>query len=145
MKDSYVRKAKLIRVIDGDTFEMEIDLGFILYLNSAVRLAMLDTPECRGAEKLAGLYVKKQMLAKIKECRSKASKTESFYVHSTLKPTIFNRIVGEVYFGDFNLNEWLLDSRLAWKRQSASKIAKRDVERLSLPEGIKQRTKELMV
>lgn len=41
----YDYKAKVLRVIDGDTIEVEIDLGFNLYYNTKVRLAEVNTPE----------------------------------------------------------------------------------------------------
>lgn len=50
----YTYLSKCLRVIDGDTFAAEIDLGFRLKVNAPVRLAGINTPELRplqpGAE-----------------------------------------------------------------------------------------------
>ena len=49
----YHYKAKLVRVIDGDTIDVDIDLGFDVWLkNQRVRLAGIDSPECRTRNKL---------------------------------------------------------------------------------------------
>ena len=41
----YHYKAVLVRVIDGDTIDVDIDLGFSLTKKERVRLAVIDTPE----------------------------------------------------------------------------------------------------
>ena len=41
----YEYKAKLVRVIDGDTIELEIDLGFSITMKRKIRLLNIDTPE----------------------------------------------------------------------------------------------------
>ena len=56
----YEYKAKIINVVDGDTFDLDIDVGFHITLRERVRLLSVDTPETRGAaeEKRLGLIVK---------------------------------------------------------------------------------------
>ena len=51
-------KAVITDVIDGDTFDMDIDLGFHIHIHERVRLLGIDTPEKFGAEKDLGLIVK---------------------------------------------------------------------------------------
>jgi len=54
----YEYNAVITNVVDGDTFDMEIDLGFHVKVKERVRLLGIDTPECRGdEEKRAGLAV----------------------------------------------------------------------------------------
>lgn len=48
-KPAYIYRSKAVRVIDGDTFIAEIDLGFRVYTRKSVRLRGVDTPE-RGQE-----------------------------------------------------------------------------------------------
>lgn len=52
-------RAKVMRVIDGDTVEVEIDLGFHIFVRDTVRLYGVNTPETHGpkakTEKVAGL------------------------------------------------------------------------------------------
>lgn len=56
---SYTYKAELVRVIDGDTIVLDIDLGFETWLrNQTIRLYGIDTPEITGQTKQEGLAVK---------------------------------------------------------------------------------------
>ena len=41
----YVYKAKVIRVLDGDTYECQVDVGFQITITTKLRLAEIDTPE----------------------------------------------------------------------------------------------------
>jgi micrococcal nuclease len=41
----YVYRARVTRVVDGDTFDAEVDLGFKLKINHRFRLSGIDTPE----------------------------------------------------------------------------------------------------
>lgn len=54
----YQYKAKVIRWVDGDTLLCLIDLGFYSHKEERLRLARIDTPELRGAEKERGKQVK---------------------------------------------------------------------------------------
>ena len=54
----YRYKTKVIRWVDGDTLLCLIDLGFYTHKEERLRLAMIDTPELRGAEKEEGKKVK---------------------------------------------------------------------------------------
>ena len=56
----YTYKAKLDRVIDGDTIDVNIDLGFDISVHKRVRLAGIDTPESRTRD----LEEKKRGLSK---------------------------------------------------------------------------------
>ena len=53
----YEYKAVIVNVVDGDTFDMNIDLGFNIHIHERVRLLNIDTPENRGAEKKLGKAV----------------------------------------------------------------------------------------
>jgi len=61
----YEYKAKLDRVIDGDTIDCHIDLGFNVTLKERVRLKGIDTPETRTRD----LEEKKRGLRPKNECR----------------------------------------------------------------------------
>lgn len=54
MSDNYVRRAKVVRVIDGDTFVADVDLGYHVTMTESFRLLGIDTPERHGATKDAG-------------------------------------------------------------------------------------------
>ena len=53
---AYEYHAKVLRVIDGDTIELEIDLGFGVFKREKVRLARVDTPEVYGVKKESAEY-----------------------------------------------------------------------------------------
>jgi len=60
----YVYKAKLDRIIDGDTVDAVIDLGFDVSVHKRIRLAGIDTPESRTRdleEKKRGLASKARL------------------------------------------------------------------------------------
>ena len=61
----YTYKAKLDRVIDGDTIDVNIDLGFDISVHKRIRLAGIDTPESRTRdleEKKRGLASKAKLV-----------------------------------------------------------------------------------
>lgn len=57
-QEVYARSAVVDRVIDGDTFDVTIDLGFDLSMKARVRLHGVDTPEKFGKTKEGGMAVK---------------------------------------------------------------------------------------
>lgn len=60
----YNYKAKLVRVVDGDTIDAEIDLGFGVFIKQRIRLYGIDTPESRTKdleEKERGLAAKARL------------------------------------------------------------------------------------
>lgn len=54
----YTYAAEVIHVVDGDTVDVTIDLGFFVTTTQRVRLAGINTPEIRGGTKTAGLVSK---------------------------------------------------------------------------------------
>ena len=66
----YTYKAKLDRVIDGDTIDVKIDLGFDIQIKKRVRFAGINTPESRTRdleEKARGLAAKDRVKAVLAE------------------------------------------------------------------------------
>jgi micrococcal nuclease len=61
----YEYRVRIVRVIDGDTVDVDIDLGFGIWIhNERVRMMGIDTPESRTrdhVEKLFGLAAKKRL------------------------------------------------------------------------------------
>jgi len=58
----YRYSAELDRVVDGDTVDLWVDLGFRMWSHQRFRLAGLDAPEIRGIEKAQGARSKKWLL-----------------------------------------------------------------------------------
>jgi len=61
-EDRFSRSAILLQVIDGDTLDVEIDLGWSMRLRERVRLERVDTPEIkRKEERDAAIWVKEEV------------------------------------------------------------------------------------
>lgn len=59
--DVYIRKAVVVRVVDGDTIEVNIDLGFRIWSKQKLRLLGIDAPEIVGSNKQEGLKAKEHL------------------------------------------------------------------------------------
>jgi micrococcal nuclease len=120
MYEYYVRKVE--KVVDGDTIDVLIDLGFDILFQSRVRLAGIDTPESRTKdlkEKALGLESKEYLSKHIKDAKSVVIKTEK--MNSTEK---FGRILGWIYVnGDtVSLNDMMINDGYAWGYMGDTKV-----------------------
>lgn len=115
--EPYTFYADLVRVIDGDTIVVNIDLGFGIWrMDEHVRLAFIDTPEVRTRdleEKARGLEAK----AFVEE--SFATAGNRMILQTTKDSGKYGRYVAVVLLADsegqftLNLNQTLLDEGLA--------------------------------
>lgn len=67
----YKYNAKLVRVVDGDTVDALIDLGFDVWVKKRIRLYGIDTPETRTKdlnEKAAGIAAKDRLSELMEQC-----------------------------------------------------------------------------
>jgi len=120
MFEYYVKK--VTKVVDGDTIDVDIDLGFDISFSSRVRLAGIDTPESRTAdkaEKALGLEAKAYLKHAIDEAKSVVIKTEK--MDSSEK---YGRILGWVYLnGDTeSLNDKMINDGYAWGYMGETKV-----------------------
>jgi micrococcal nuclease len=120
MYEYYVRKVE--NVVDGDTIDVLIDLGFDILFQSRVRLAGIDTPESRTrdlAEKKLGLESKEYLKKYLKDAKSVVIKTEK--MNSTEK---FGRVLGWLYInGDtVSVNDHMINDGYAWGYLGATKV-----------------------
>jgi micrococcal nuclease len=120
MYEYYVRKVE--NVVDGDTIDVLIDLGFDILFASRVRLAGIDTPESRTKdlkEKALGLESKEYLKKALKDAKSVVIKTEK--MNSTEK---FGRVLGWVYInGDtVSLNDMMINDGYAWGYLGDTKV-----------------------
>tara|TARA_B100001057_G_scaffold381059_1_gene386851 strand:- start:521 stop:922 length:402 start_codon:yes stop_codon:yes gene_type:complete len=111
-------KCKLLRVIDGDTVDVDIDLGFGVWLRKQrIRLYGIDTPESRTRdleEKKYGLAAK-DFLVKWLAAGDLTIKT-----HKDAKGK-FGRILGELWTMNTNVNEKMIEKNHAVKYHGQSK------------------------
>jgi micrococcal nuclease len=120
MYEYYVRKVE--NVVDGDTIDVLIDLGFDILFQSRVRLAGIDTPESRTKdlkEKALGLEAKEYLKKSLKDAKSVVIKTEK--MDSSEK---YGRILGWVYInGDtVSLNDKMINDGYAWGYLGDTKV-----------------------
>jgi micrococcal nuclease len=120
MYEYFVKEVK--NVVDGDTIDVVIDLGFDILFASRVRLAGIDTPESRTkdkVEKVLGLESKEYLKKYLKDARSVVIKTEK--MNSTEK---FGRILGWIYInGDTeSLNDKMINDGYAWGYMGDAKV-----------------------
>lgn len=123
------RIKKVTNVVDGDTIDVEIDLGFSVSYAQRLRLAGIDTPESRTtnkAEKILGLEAKEYLKSKVKEAKDIIVKTEK--PDSSEK---YGRILGWVYVDGSNksINEQMIEDGHAWGYMGETKI--KDFEALA--------------
>ena len=100
-------------VVDGDTIDVEIDLGFNISFSQRVRLAGIDTPESRTKdlnEKKLGLESKDWLKSKLKDAENIIIKTE--LPDSSEK---YGRILGWLHIKGFDksLNQMMIDEGYA--------------------------------
>ena len=118
----YEYSCKINKVLDGDTVDINLDLGFnIVLANQRVRMAGVDTPESRttnAEEKVRGLLSKKKLTEKLsssKWCKIKTLKSDN-------NDDKFGRILGEFILEDgTNVNQWLIKNNYAVAYQGENK------------------------
>ena len=122
------RVKKVNKIVDGDTIDVDIDLGFDISFSSRVRLAGIDTPESRTTdlkEKALGLEVKEKIKKELAAAKDVVIKTEK--PDSSEK---YGRILGWVFLdgNTVSLNQQLIDQGYAWTYGGGTKI--KDFEEL---------------
>jgi micrococcal nuclease len=116
----YQYKAEIIAVIDGDTIEVDFDLGFGVWLRKQrIRLEGIDTPESRTTdkeEKIRGILSKE----KLKEV---LLKDKYIYVQTKLDPNEkFGRILAKISTpSGIEVNQWMISNYYAVAYQGENK------------------------
>ena len=119
------RVIKINRVVDGDTIDVTIDLGFDLYKKERVRVAGVDTPEKRTKnleEKALGLDATAWLKEKLEET---IKGDEELTVRTELHGGVgkYGRLLGWLYVGDsdISLNEQMIEEGYAWDYDGGTK------------------------
>jgi micrococcal nuclease len=118
MYEYHVRNVS--KVVDGDTIDVDIDLGFDISFSSRVRLAGIDTPESRTKdlyEKKLGLESKDWLKKALEHGKTVVIKTEK--MDSSEK---YGRILGWLFVDDVNLNLAMIDQGYAWSYMGDTKV-----------------------
>jgi micrococcal nuclease len=116
------RVKKVTNVVDGDTIDVEIDLGFNVSFSQRVRLAGIDTPESRTTdkfEKALGLEAKEYLKSKLKDAKLVVIKTEK--PDSSEK---YGRILGWLYIdgNTVSANDQMIEDGYAWGYLGDTKV-----------------------
>jgi micrococcal nuclease len=110
----YHYKAKVERVVDGDTIDVVIDLGFKITTFQRIRMARIDTPETynvkRDSEEYQNGIVSKQYV----EQRLAANNNE-IQLETEKVPEKYGRYIGTIWLADSttSLNDELVEKGLA--------------------------------
>ena len=126
------RVTEINRVVDGDTIDVTIDLGFDLYKKERVRVAGVDTPEKRTRdleEKALGIDATNWMKEQLEDAINGESELT---IRTELKGGMgkYGRLLGWLYVGDadISLNEAMIIAGYAWSYDGGTK--KKDFEEL---------------
>jgi len=126
------RVVEINRVLDGDTIDVTIDLGFDLYKKERVRVAGVDTPEKRTRnleEKELGIDATNWLKEKLEGA---LAGDDDLVIRTELVGGVgkYGRLLGWLYIGDGNvsLNEQMIAEGLAWEYDGGTK--KKDFEEL---------------
>ena len=115
----YEYKCKMVRVVDGDTVDVDIDLGFGVWMRKQrIRMYGIDTPESRTSDKVEKVYGKAatEFLTKWTNAGELTLKT---FKDGKGK---FGRILGELWYGgEHNINQLLVDNHHAVRYHGQSK------------------------
>ena len=119
------RVTEINRVVDGDTIDVTIDLGFDLYKKERVRVAGIDTPEKRTRdleEKALGIDATNYLKEKLEET---IAGDEELTIRTELKGGMgkYGRLLGWLYIGEdsVSINEVMINEGYAWAYDGGTK------------------------
>ncbi len=126
------RVTKIDQLLDGDTIDVTIDLGFDLYKKERVRIAGVDTPEKRTRdleEKALGIDATNWLKEKLD---STIAGDDELTIRTELVGGVgkYGRLLGWLYIGDsvLSLNEQMITEGYAWEYDGGTK--QKDFEQL---------------
>ena len=126
------RVTEINRVVDGDTIDVTIDLGFELYKKERVRVAGIDTPEKRTRdleEKALGIDATNYLKKKLEDT---IAGDDELTIRTELKGGMgkYGRLLGWLYIGEdvVSINEQMIDEGYAWSYDGGTK--QKDFEEL---------------
>tara|TARA_R110002012_G_scaffold316842_1_gene532386 strand:+ start:27 stop:431 length:405 start_codon:yes stop_codon:yes gene_type:complete len=129
----YTYKAKLDRVIDGDTIDANIDLGFDITIHKRIRLTGIDTPESRTRdleEKARGLASKARLVELL---------DDGNFVLESREVGKFGRVLGTIYTiaeESININDTLVKEGFAVEYYGGKKKKKVEKEKSDQNEDV---------
>ena len=127
------RVTEINRVLDGDTIDVTIDLGFVLIKKERVRIAGVDTPEKRTRdleEKALGIDATEWLKKKLED--TIAGDGDELTIRTELVGGMgkYGRLLGWLYINEetVSLNEQMIEEGYAWEYDGGTK--QKDFEEL---------------
>ena len=123
--DKYIYRGKLERVVDGDTIDALIDVGFDIWIKKRIRYSGIDTWESRTRdleEKAKGLEAK----ARNKELLLEISSKSGYFRLKSYGVGKYGRVLGEIFIEDkdgkqYNINQTLISEGHAYVYEGGKK------------------------
>ena len=123
--EKYIYRGKLERVVDGDTIDALIDVGFDIWIKKRIRYSGIDTWESRTRdleEKAKGLEAK----ARNKELLMEISSKPGYFRLKAFGVGKYGRVLGEIFIEDkdgnqYNINETLISEGHAYVYEGGKK------------------------
>ena len=123
--EKYIYRGKLERVVDGDTIDALIDVGFDIWIKKRIRYSGIDTWESRTRdleEKAKGLEAK----ARNKELLMEVSSKSGYFRLKSYGVGKYGRVLGEIFIEDnegkqYNINETLISEGHAYVYEGGKK------------------------
>ena len=109
--EKYIYRAKLVRVVDGDTVDALIDVGFDIWFKKRIRFKGLDTWESRTRnleEKALGLKAK----TRTKELLESVSSKSGYFRLKSYGLGKYGRVLGELFIMDKEGKQWNINKTL---------------------------------
>ena len=109
--EKYIYKAKLDRVVDGDTVDALIDVGFDIWFKKRIRFKGVDTWESRTRnleEKALGLKAK----ARTKELLEEVSSKSGYFRIKSYGLGNYGRVLADVFIMDKDGKQWNINETL---------------------------------
>ena len=109
--EKYIYRGKLERVVDGDTIDALIDVGFDIWIKKRIRYSGIDTWESRTRdleEKAKGLEAK----ARNKELLMEISSKPGYFRLKSFGVGKYGRVLGEIFIQDENKNTICINNQL---------------------------------
>ena len=109
--EKYIYRGKLERVVDGDTIDALIDVGFDIWIKKRIRYSGIDTWESRTrdlAEKAKGLEAK----ARNKELLMEVSSKSGYFRLKSYGVGKYGRVLGEIFIENAEGKQWNINETL---------------------------------
>lgn len=113
--------SNILKVIDGDTVDVSLDLGFYVTVVQRIRLDGLDTPEVHSKN-----IEEKKLAQEAKQFIEKWFEDNKNLTIKTKKDDKYGRMLGEIFCGDVSLNKKLIELGYAWEYDGGEK--KKDLQ-----------------